>query len=314
MKTIFGTLPLLLLAALNGACADCLTYFGDRGRDLLDVVRIEVGAGTGMHVNAQATRFVQLGGGWIENGGKLGLKGHQDGLDFYKNIRQWGVWRFRKQEINALIPLYSKSFEDPIAGETAYLLYGYEGLDFPDAPYSIYDPSKRPGEFGLDVHLVFFGAGIGIDPLSLADFVCGIVGIDFQQDDEVNTIADRDRYREIYVWTIEKIRRIAEQYAVEPEELAHRITGRFYYHGFSTDALRDVIYILDDAYPDYARVLCGFLSSITPAAVPTDSRDAWIIWFRSRRSQLIWDTRVKSFVTFRAETLAPQADPPPGVK
>jgi len=121
-----------------------LLYLPNRFLDLIDIVKIDLGAGIGYGGVVRPTKYLQFGYREMEPGMlRLGLMGRRAPALIEKK------------------------------GESGF------GRDFGRA-------SKRktsPGEFGVGLDLYLVGAYVGVSPDSAADFVLGIFGGDFEEDD-----------------------------------------------------------------------------------------------------------------------------------
>ena len=162
---------------------DSGAYVVYRVADALDMVSFEAGLGPGAFANVQCTRLVQLGGGcygpvYKSGYGKVSaeratLSPFPAGLH-----RMVGMWEESRWAVNAVIPGASSTTRKKIAGNVEELIPPED-----ETPLSIFDPAQPATEVGLDVHLLFVGAGAGVNLVEVADFLLGFAFIDIMGDD-----------------------------------------------------------------------------------------------------------------------------------
>ena len=162
---------------------DSGAYVVYRVTDALDMVSFEAGLGPGAFANVQCTRLVQLGGGcygpvYKSGYGKVSaeratLSPFPAGLH-----RMVGMWEESRWAVNAVIPGASSTTRKKIAGNVEELIPPED-----ETPLSIFDPAQPATEVGLDVHLLFVGAGAGVNLVEVADFLLGFAFIDIMGDD-----------------------------------------------------------------------------------------------------------------------------------
>lgn len=168
---------LLLAPLLCGSCA----WLADRGRDLADVVSLEVGAGLGLSIDVKATDFLHPGVGYAQ-ARKAGFSGRRSywlrdrelGLPFSAllwvgALRDLELWRLGGLHASAI-----DTWQDHGAWRRADL------------------------ELGLFAGL--FGLRIGISPGELVDLLAGLVGLDPAGDDEGPPLAAEPE--EAGVWLV----------------------------------------------------------------------------------------------------------------
>ncbi len=128
-----------------------LYYIPNRVLDLADIFRLRLRVGPGLLVGARATDFLSLEAGHYRSF-YLGLPG----------------------------PRYPARFKSPLGIERE------RGLEFCGINATD-DLSREPDysatEFGVSLHLFMVGAGVGLDPVELGDFLAGLIFRDPRGDD-----------------------------------------------------------------------------------------------------------------------------------
>ena len=140
-------------------------YVADRFHDLMDIAQFDLAVGDGFLLNAHATKFLQVGGGYMNNGLRWGhLK------------RGWGAWSDDRVEggIACGFNLYWEDVERQAVWGTPGLFtndYAYEGPDYLDSH------GRNWSDIGAHAHLFWIGLNANVSPFEAVDFVTGIFGL-----------------------------------------------------------------------------------------------------------------------------------------
>jgi hypothetical protein len=153
-----------------------LLYLPDRLADLLDTVSFEAHFGPGSYLKAHVTRAAQLGGGVRAVAG----------LGTYSARSLLGVSARSSAEFSVL-PLSVGAAAEGTASAAgvrsgAQLL---KGLQQPTDLY--YQDFADYWSVGAEATIGLVGVVLGLHPLQVGDFVAGIVGVDFLDDDLSHT-------------------------------------------------------------------------------------------------------------------------------
>jgi hypothetical protein len=139
-------------------------YFAARGRELAQILQLELFLGPGLGARVSVTRHVQLG---LLAVGPAEHEGHLlDPLSLAAGLREGevGAWSLRTIEYGL-----SPWFEDE--GTVRQL------LPVSDASPRRFEPSDaRDTSITAQVHLAIVGAEVGFDPGALVRFVVGLFG------------------------------------------------------------------------------------------------------------------------------------------
>ncbi len=148
-----------------------LLYLPDRLLDLFDVVTVGVHFGIGGFADAHATRAVQVVGGFRSTGG-IGLHDHRSiGL---KSQAEAGL---------TLIAVGTHTYGGSLVGTsgTHGSVTNAAGAHRPGDP--LYEDLRDYWALGASATAGIVGAEADFHPLQLADFLAGIFGVDFLNDD-----------------------------------------------------------------------------------------------------------------------------------
>ncbi len=156
----------------------------DRLDDTAEILRLNVGLGPGLLVNAHATRPIAVGVG--------AYRARRFG---FRNGSGW-IWDERRYDTNLIIPIWG--WEDVEAtyygGMPETLLHG-DARDplrprhdtgfwrWAEEPLTINNPNRGWLEVSANVHAVFIGVDVGFDVGELLDWLVGWVGLDPAGDD-----------------------------------------------------------------------------------------------------------------------------------
>lgn len=127
-----------------------LVYIPNRVLDLFDIFRVRVRVGPGTGIGVRATEVLSFN------------------LASYASI--YAGLPGPRQEPILRSPLGAEVYSGARAS-----VFGIETEN--------YGPRYSPTEFGLDLHILFIGASVGIDPIELVDFFTGFVGFEIVEDD-----------------------------------------------------------------------------------------------------------------------------------
>jgi len=143
-------------------------WFGDRGRDLLDVVSLRLAIGPGLLAHARVTPWVAAGWGMLGRpeswAGGFEMKLYKVGW----NGRSGGVWTERRAEAGVSVFYYCASEPGVLAGTV-----------------DVFPPeSRRTFDIGAEAHLALIGAAAEVRVDEAVDFVLGLFGADIREDDD----------------------------------------------------------------------------------------------------------------------------------
>ncbi len=152
-----------------------LLWLPDRLLDLLDIVSFDVHFGPGAFADVHVTRALQVAGGFRATGG-LGI--HDQRSIGMKSQADAGL---------TLIALGTYTYGATLVGTsgTHGSTDSWSGLHQPSSP--LYQELRDYWALGASATAVFIGAEADFHPLQLADFLAGLVGIDFLNDDFAHT-------------------------------------------------------------------------------------------------------------------------------
>jgi hypothetical protein len=143
-------------------------YFGNRGMDLVDIFSLRLTAGPGLRISARVTEVLQVGVGMT--GPDVSSAAQPTAFPAYQVgwlRREGGVWRARIAEAGFSLLYYFGSEGTPIMGSKTR--FGEQDRGFFDV--------------GFAVHAAVVGAEAEVRLDEIADFLLGLVGIDFMRDD-----------------------------------------------------------------------------------------------------------------------------------
>lgn len=148
-----------------GAVQKIPVYVWDRFLDLTDIIRLNLGFGDGFLLNAHATKWLQLGGGY------------RDGMCFGIMPRSFGMWHEDRSEggivLAPILNYYFKNYtREALWGTTTLFDHdvSYKGMDYMN------NKTRHWSDIGLDLHFFLFGIDASISPYEIFDFVFGIFG------------------------------------------------------------------------------------------------------------------------------------------
>ena len=139
-------------------------YPVNRLGDLLDLITVQVGFGFGVHVNAHATRAVQVGFGGTAVA-RFGLDG-----------RQGGLCNESKGEFS-LLPFTVESFKRTRS------FGGFTDYAIPEDTATLYRLHRDYAGIGAEATAAIVNVGAEVHPVEIFDFVFGLVGFDLSSDD-----------------------------------------------------------------------------------------------------------------------------------
>ena len=151
-----------------------IVYLPNRALDALDAIGVNVSLGLGLHGNAHATRFAQLGAGSNSSVHRFGFLG-----------REVGVVEEERREM-----LYG-----PVGSEQLMHLAGYGSwqdidIDVRGAVLNVQPEDREAWRnkrdlsgVGAVLHLFVVGAQLEFRPREACDFFLSCIGIDFMKDD-----------------------------------------------------------------------------------------------------------------------------------
>lgn len=155
-------------------------YLPDRLLDLCDVVSFDLAFGIGLFADVHVTRAAQLGAGARTS---LGLGWHE-GRSLGRLLLAESGMSYLGQDVQAF------------GGGTSDV-FGIGRLDGMHSPLDpLYQDWRDYWAVGAGAHLVFLGVSVDVHPLQLADFVAGLVGLDWLDDDMARTRATPSLGRE----------------------------------------------------------------------------------------------------------------------
>ncbi len=127
-----------------------LCYIPNRLVDLLDIFRIRAKVGPGAAVGARVSKY-----GAVYLGSQISVYAGLPG------------------------PRVDKLFRSPVGIES----YNGAVLSVLDATANAgFDPDYSDTEIGANLHLLFFGLDLSVDPVEIADFFTGFVLVDLRED------------------------------------------------------------------------------------------------------------------------------------
>lgn len=140
-------------------------YFKDRFLDLMDIVQFDLSVGDAFLFNAHATKWLQAGGGYMNNGLRWGLL-----------RRSAGTWSDDRVEggLAAGFNLYWVDINrQPIWGTSTLFehQFTYEGPDY------LSNKDRHWSDFGLTAHPFFVGGNVNVSPYEALDFVLGVFAL-----------------------------------------------------------------------------------------------------------------------------------------
>ncbi len=152
-------------------------YFEDRFLDFWDILGFKFHMGTGLLVNARATKFAQAGLGFID-GDKFGFKG-----------RELGYWYEWRGEIGVSVFYINTAKKDPIIGNK-FLFEAARAAETEEvSDIDIFrDDDRDRWDIGVTVHALFIGIDIEFRTKEFFDFLLGIVTLDMCKDDTKNRL------------------------------------------------------------------------------------------------------------------------------
>jgi len=136
-------------------------YLKDRALDLADIIQFDLSFGDGWLVNAHATKWLQAGGGYLNHGIRWGLL-----------KRAYGTWSDDRVEggLAAGFNLYWVDITRiPIWGTSTLFEheFAYEGPDY------LSNHDRHWSDVGLNAHVAFLGANVGVSVFELVDAALG---------------------------------------------------------------------------------------------------------------------------------------------
>ncbi|MFH0946813.1 MAG: hypothetical protein V2A76_16585, partial [Planctomycetota bacterium] len=195
----------LLIACLSIAATGCnapgartgdtekLNYFAARGLDLMDVVEINVGAGTGLLVSA-AIEPIKVGYGFYDSS-KAGMMG-----------RSCGTWDECRREMFIGLHHLNRWHKRPCFGNgylfTRDVVHRENRLRDPNdrSRLRFYeewnwvtrfeDHEKHWLDLGIEAHLLFLGVDATLSPQEAFDFVLGLFTVDAISHDDYEAKVD----------------------------------------------------------------------------------------------------------------------------
>lgn len=152
-----------------------LLYLPDRLLDLADVFSVDLHLGFGLYANVHATRALQAGAG---GRGVTGLGWHER--------RSLGI-REQQESGFVLAAIGAETSSGTQSGTSG--IYSWSetvaGLQQPTDP--LYQELRDYWALGAALTVVFLGLDLDVHPLQAADFVAGLVTVDFLRDDFATT-------------------------------------------------------------------------------------------------------------------------------
>ncbi len=151
------------------------TYLEDRLLDFWDMFGFKISMGTGLLVNARATKFLQGGIGFMD-GDKFGFKGREVGY--------WNEWR---GEVGASVAYINSSRKNPLIGNK-YFFEACRAAETEEVnDIDIFRDSDRDRwDIGVTAHLLFIGFEFEFRLKEFADFLVGLFTLDMCKDDTKN--------------------------------------------------------------------------------------------------------------------------------
>lgn len=186
---MFSRLKIAALAASALLHAGCVgTYLGNRGRDLLDPVSLDLAGGAGLGFDVKAS-ILHTGAGYAQmyHAGLLdGPPGRNNRLGLRPEFHAAWIIRTREGAMTG--------YPDAFTEEPLYAMWLRKGdhVD-PHACWIVHapgDPVATPrmrwwqlADVSAGANAVLVGARAGVSPGELLDFVLGWFGIDIAEDD-----------------------------------------------------------------------------------------------------------------------------------
>jgi len=144
-------------------------FLRDRGNDFLDITRLNLSAGPGLHLNASATRYCQIGGGYW------------DGYRFGWCGRYHGLWQETAEDWNFFYSFQSNFSRTERWG---YVQDEWALERTSKEPAPAWRNRNRPiAGINLEAHLGLIGLETGVEVDELLDFLLGFLGNDILGDD-----------------------------------------------------------------------------------------------------------------------------------
>ena len=153
-------------------------YPVNRLLDLLDIFQLDFGFGFGLHVNAHATRALQVGAG-ASSLSRVGLDG-----------RQIGFYNENRSEFS-LLPFSVEGYR-----RRPVILGNFDGFNSATERDQLYGNVRDYFGLGAAVTAGIVGVQVEARPTEMVDFLTGWAGIDLRNDDKPRRFT-RDR---IYRW------------------------------------------------------------------------------------------------------------------
>ncbi len=155
--------------------ARALLWLPDRLLDLLDIVSVGVHFGLGAYADAHVTRALQFAGGFRATGG-LGIHDHRSiGM---KSQAEAGL---------TLVAVGVHTYGGSLVGTSGTHASAHSGQGLHQPGSRLYQEFRDYWGLGASATAGFIGVEAEFHPLQLADFLAGIVGVDFLNDDFSHT-------------------------------------------------------------------------------------------------------------------------------
>lgn len=152
-------------------------YFEDRFLDFWDMFGLKFHMGTGLLVNARATKFAQAGLGFID-GDKFGFKG-----------RELGYWYEWRGEVGVSVFYINTAKKDPIVGNKFLFEAARQAETEEVSDIDIFrDDDRDRWDVGVTVHALFIGIDFEIRTKEVFDFLLGLFTLDMVKDDTKNRL------------------------------------------------------------------------------------------------------------------------------
>jgi hypothetical protein len=137
-------------------------YFKDRALDFVDVAQMDLSVGDGFLANVHATKFAQVGGGYMNHGMRWGVL-----------KRSAGAWSDDRVEggLAAGFNLYWVDIERQPLWGTSTLFdheFAYEGADY------LSNRDRHWSDIGGTLHVAWLGLNLNFSPYEAFDFVSGV--------------------------------------------------------------------------------------------------------------------------------------------
>ncbi len=170
-KPLLGSNRAVRIPTERPLWARILLYLPDRVLDLLDVLSFDVHVGPGVLVNVHLTRAVQLGAGARAVAG-IGWHDHRS-LGF-----------LAQSEAEVVIPAVGTSAWAGAMAGTSGIYAGSDGIfDLHRPTIPLYQDFRDYWAVGFSTTAVTAGFDFDLHPLEIADFLAGLLTIDFLRDD-----------------------------------------------------------------------------------------------------------------------------------